>query len=59
MPRKKLTKTQVLVTIQKMKNNLSKLFYDKVEQTDSKVPMSPDAMLKIVNVLANAAKRVK
>jgi hypothetical protein len=59
MPKKKLTKTQVLVTIQKMKNNLSKLFYDKVEQTDSKVPMSPDAMLKIVNVLANAAKRVK
>tara|TARA_R100000808_G_C2137637_1_gene145724 strand:- start:1213 stop:1392 length:180 start_codon:yes stop_codon:yes gene_type:complete len=59
MPRKKLTKTQVLLTIQKMKNNLSKLFYDKVEQTDSKVPMSPDAMLKIVNTLANATKRVK
>ena len=59
MPRKKLTKTQVLITIQKMKNNLSKLFYDKVEVTDSKVPMSPDAMLKILNTLANATKRVK
>jgi hypothetical protein len=59
MPKKKLTKTQVIMTIKKMKDNLSKLFIDKVEQIDSNVPMSPDAMLKIVNTLASAVKRVK
>ena len=58
--KKKLTKKQVVDTILKMGSLNAKLFTDRVNHSiDSKVPMTPNKLLDLDKILANALKRAK
>ena len=59
MARKKLTKTQVLRAMRIISTNLGKLFFDKLEKPDSRVPLSLEKMTKLHKEIASAVKRVK
>ena len=59
MARKKLTKTQVLRAMRIISTNLGKLFFDKLEKPDSRVPLSLEKMTKLHKEIALAVKRVK
>ena len=59
MPRKKLTKAQVKRALKTSHAHLFRLFMDKIEQPDSRVPMSKDKLMDLVTMLGNAWKRVK
>ena len=59
MPKKKLTKAQVIRAMRMISTNLGKLFFDKLEKPDSKVPLSLEKMTKLHKEIASAVKRVK
>ena len=59
MPRKKLTKSQVVSTILKMGTLNAKLFTDRINSLDSKVPFSTTKLLELDKILSSALKRAK
>lgn len=59
MPKKKLTKAQVVSTILKMGTLNAKLFTDRLNSLDSKVPFSTTKLLDLDKILTSALKRAK
>jgi len=58
MPKKKLTKKQVVTKMEQVNKLLSDLFYDKMEYNDSFVPLSLNKMLDIRKVLGTSKLRL-
>jgi len=59
MARKRLTKAQVKREIGKMQSAIGKMFVDRVNRSDSFVPMSEKSLLELNNKVRTAFKRVK
>ena len=59
MPKKKLTKAQVKRELGKMQAAIGKMFVDKVNRSDSFVPMSEKTLLELNSKVKTAFKRVK
>jgi hypothetical protein len=59
MPKKNLTKSQVIKTISAISKNLTPLFMDKLTNPESKVTLSLPMMVDLNKKLASAIKRVK
>ena len=58
MPKKKLTKKQTVAKMGQVIKILSDLFYDKMEYSDSSVPLSLNKMLELRNTLGTSRLRL-
>jgi hypothetical protein len=58
MPKKKLTKKQTVAKMGQVIKILSDLFYDKMEYSDSFVPLSLNKMLELRNTLGTSRLRL-
>tara|TARA_Y100001938_G_scaffold105071_1_gene143384 strand:+ start:580 stop:765 length:186 start_codon:yes stop_codon:yes gene_type:complete len=58
MPKKKLTKKQTVAKMGQAIKILSDLFYDKMEYSDSSVPLSLNKMLELRNTLGTSRLRL-
>ena len=58
MSKKKLTKKQTVTKMGQVIKLLSDLFYDKMEYSDSSVPLSLNKMLELRNTLGTSRLRL-
>ena len=59
MPRKKLTKKQVMSKLRSANNSIGDLLMDKTYNPDSRVPMSTIKLNEMINVINRTFLKVK
>tara|TARA_Y100001938_G_C7952178_1_gene359874 strand:- start:172 stop:351 length:180 start_codon:yes stop_codon:yes gene_type:complete len=59
MPRKRLTKAQVKIKFKTAANKIYDLMLDKFGHSDSRISMSKDKLMKILDDLQRARERTK
>jgi hypothetical protein len=59
MPKKKLTKAQVKRTVKTIISSMTRMFNDKIEHSNSDVPMSAKKLLDSIIAMQGVERRIK